>query len=293
MNQKSKKVCATLLASAGLLLAQNALAVDFSVIPRASIGYENYSIEWASGPVTMADLDVNLATGTIGVTATINKFYMDAYVAQSLQGSDDHTIAVNSNGVLVTLPNEWDVDVFDYAFTAGYNVWKTLAVYAGWKGHTTNMDATTNIPANWLGIQGLPAVPNAINWDVELKYSGPFIGASYGWQIGESNLLSVNAAYAWMSGDLDTVLTSQWDPNLQKSLSNLGKSLSTNGDDGDASGLTLGISWKGLITDALSYTVSADWYKYSFDGFTVQDGTVDHDIDEEAYSLRFTMSYAF
>jgi len=283
---KRKFIVGALLAGTCCFAAQQAAAVDFNVIPRASVGYENLSIDWASGPVTMADLNVNLATGTIGVTATLDKFYFDAYVAKSLEGSDDHTIAVDSDGILFTLPNEWDVDVVDYAFTAGYNVWKTLAVYAGWKGHTTNMDAATNIPANWLGIQGLPAVPNAINWDVELQYNGPFIGASYGWQIGESNLLSVNVAYAWMSGDLEMTLTSQWNPNIRESMS-------ANGDDGDASGLTLGVSWKGMITDALGYTVSADWYKYSFDGFTVQGGTADQDIDEEAYSLRFTVSYAF
>ena len=271
-----RKMIGLLAAASCMVVAQNASAVDFGIIPRASVGYEHLSIDWQENAYNMADLDLNLVTGTIGATATVDKFYFDVYVAHSLEASDEDTLTP------IDISVDWDVDVFDAALTAGYNVWKSLAVYAGWKWHTTDMDGSISIPANWRGA-GNAAIPNALNMDNEISYNGPFIGVSYGWKIGESNLLSVNAAYAWMSANMDLTIST--------TNGNYSEKLPTADSDDDASGLTLGIAWKGYLTDALSYGISADWYKYSYN--FVAATSSNEDFEEEAYSLKFTISYDF
>ena len=280
-----KKQFFALISAPVLLLAGNAQAVDISFIPRADIGYTNYSFEWTEqvipdvgvpGPKhTITDISVNLLTGSIGGTLTVGKFYLDAYLQQSTEGSDDYTIGGYTHAT------DWDVDVFDYALTAGYNVWSTLAIFGGWKGHETTLDG--NVLLN----NGITNV----NWDNSFETDGFFLGASYGFVIGEAGVLSINAAYAWMNGDFEGHQTYS-----------SGTTRDFKADDGDSGGFRIGIGWKGYITDALAYSVNADYYSYSYDDFKhkyskngapyVQTNW-NNEIDESAYSLRAGISYTF
>ena len=271
-----KKIIVSLLSVPCFLVAQNGFALEASFIPRANIGYSYYSIEWSEAQVpetgiTVADLNVNLLTGSVGGTVTLNKFYIDTYVQQSMDGSDDYHIEGWRQ------PIDWDVNIFDFSVALGYNVWKGLAVYGGWKRHETAMD-------------GYGSSSDWPNWDYEFDTEGWFTGVSYGVPIGEANLLSFNVAYAWLEGDFQ------------------GTQLSTNGmssrafqaDDGDSGGVTIGAAWKGYLTDLLSYSVTVDWYAYSYEDFQhnySKNGEAFYQtnwtntVDEEAMSCRFTISY--
>jgi hypothetical protein len=272
-----KKILAAILALPCLLIAENGFALDVGFVPRAAVGYTFYSFEYTeqqlSDPkTTLADLEVNLMTGTLGGTLTMDMLYFDAYVQQSTTGSDDYLI----DG---TDPYDWDVDVLDYAFTLGFNVWRTMAVYGGWKGHETTLEGS--------------AVGE--KWDAEFDTNGWFTGLSYGIPIGASNMLSFNVAYAWLEGDIEDHQIFDGSGNLPA-----GTTRDFRANNGDADGLTIGASWKGYFTDALSYTLSADWYDYSYEDFDheysyngaeyTQTNWTDT-VDEQAFSFRFILSY--
>jgi hypothetical protein len=282
-----KTIITTLLSLPCFLITGNALAVvDVSFIPRAGIGYTYYSFEWGEHKPTdpestLVDVDVNLLTGTLGGTFTVDNFYFDAYLQKSTTGSDEYQLA-NRN-----TPHDWDVDIFDYSLTMGYNVWRSLAVYGGWKGHQTDLDGS-RIGETWQ--------------DYEFNSEGWFTGLSYGIPIGENNLLSFNAAYAWLEADMKghQIFSAETDTGWPA-----GTNREFKADNGDATGITLGASWKGYLTDALSYTASVDWYAYNYEDFQTEysryGGTlperpwyqtdVTNTADEQSFSARFTINY--
>ena len=274
-----KKILAAMLALPCFFVAENGFALDVGFVPRAAVGYTYYSFEWTEqqppdSKNTLADLNVNLMTGTLGGTMTFDKLYFDAYIQQSTTGSDDYLIDGHA------YPVDWDVDILDYALTLGFNVWRTMAVYGGWKGHETTLEGTEV----------------GRTWDAEFDTNGWFTGLSYGIPIGESNMLSFNIAYAWLEGDIENHQI--YDGRYYSRPAGTTRDFRAN--NGDADGFTLGASWKGYITDALSYTLSGDWYDYSYEDF-------DHEyslngasysptdwtdtVDEQAYSFRFVLSY--
>ncbi len=276
-----KKILAAMLALPCLLIAENGFALEVGFVPRAAIGYTFYSFEWAEQQIpepkdTLVDLGVNLMTGTLGGTVTLDRLYIDAYIQQSSTGSDDYLIEGR------VFPFDYDVDILDYAFTLGYNVWRTMAVYGGWKGHETTLEGTS------VGVK----------WDSDFDTNGWFTGVSYGIPIGESNLLSFNIAYAWLDGEITGHQI--YDGTGERGWS-AGDTRDFRATDGDADGFTIGAAWKGYVTDALSYTLSADWYDYSYEDFNTEysnDGGKNYvktdwveDVDEQAFSFRCVLSY--
>jgi hypothetical protein len=279
-----RKIVLALCALFVMFAAETSLAADFGFIPRVGVGYSNYSFKWseqlaqdATDITTIADLTVDLPTGTVGATTVFGRFYIDLYLQQSLDGSDEYTIEGFTN------PLDWDVNVFDYAITAGFNVWSGLALYGGWKGHETDLDA----------------VGTGTTWDENFESSGWFFGAKYGWAIGEGNMLSINCAYALLESDFtghqefDATGEFYWPAGTTRDF---------RANDGDAGGLTLGIAWTGFFTEALGYTINADWYSYDYDDFkheyslngaAFQETNWVNEVEETAFSLRFIISYVF
>jgi hypothetical protein len=285
-----KRMIMAVLASSSLLVSQNSFASDVSFIPRAGIGYSDYNLTWLadgsglldgsySGPPgerTIADLQGNLLLGTVGATLAYDRFYLDVSFQQSTEASDEYTYQAydyygNASDQLV----DWDFDVADYAVTVGYNIWGSLSAFGGWKGHEISM--TGKEPT--------------VTWNYDFTSSGWFLGLSYGWTVLESNMLSVKAGYAWLDGEMDG--GKQFEDNTSYLIDT---------DGGTSSGANLGVTWKGFLTDSLNYDISADWYSYSFEDFEVADSfngsaftpsDSDLTIEEDAYSLRFTLSYVF
>jgi hypothetical protein len=287
-----KRMIMAVLASSSLLVSQNSFASDVSFIPRAGIGYSDYSLTWLAegsglldgygGPAgerTIADMQGNLLLGTVGATLAYNRFYLDVFFQQSTEASDEYNYQAYDPATLTTRDQlvDWDFDVADYALTAGYNIWSGLSVFGGWKGHEISMAGRES---------GTPQ--GAVKWDYDFTSSGWFLGLSYGWTIFESNMLSVKAAYAWLDGELEG--GKQFEDN---------SSYLYKGDDGTSSGANIGVTWKGFLTDSLNYDVSADWYSYSFEDFDTSDTDLTPDdagqltIEEDSYTLRFALSYVF
>ncbi|MCI5157218.1 MAG: hypothetical protein D3906_02065 [Candidatus Electrothrix sp. AUS1_2] len=284
-----KKIIITVMAGGSLLVSQNSFASDVSFIPRAGIGYSNYSLTWLAegsglldgyggppGERTIADLQGDLLLGAVGATIAYDRFYLDVSFQQSTEASDEYNYQAydyygNASDQLV----DWDFDVADYAVTVGYNIWGSLSAFGGWKGHEISM--TGKEPT--------------VTWNYDFTSSGWFLGLSYGWTFFESNMFSIKAGYAWLDGEMDG--GKQFEDNTSYLIDT---------DGGTSSGANIGLTWKGFLTDSLNYDISADWYSYSFEDFEVSDSfnggdftpsDADLTIEEDAYSVRFTLSYVF
>ncbi|MCI5208658.1 MAG: hypothetical protein D3910_07660, partial [Candidatus Electrothrix sp. ATG2] len=92
-----KKTMMTILAGTSLLLTQNSFASDVSLIPRASVGLSHYSATWeiaaqwsdwgGDGNFNVLDIEDDLLTGGFGLTLAAGKFYFDASLEQTIEGS--------------------------------------------------------------------------------------------------------------------------------------------------------------------------------------------------------------
>lgn len=142
----------------------------------------------------------------------------------------------------------------DAAVSLGYGVNESISVFAGYKYGETRIVS--------------PPSAMTIGSQVRLQGRGLFIGAGAGWAVNATNLVSFSAAYAMMRAEYED---SAFDSNTR----------------GDASGTSLGIRWKGLLSKQLSYDVSLirhDYYYESFDLLLL-------DISEQILSLRLGLAY--
>jgi hypothetical protein len=142
----------------------------------------------------------------------------------------------------------------DAAVSLGYGVNESISVFAGYKYGETR----------------IVSPPSAITFgsQVRLQGRGLFVGAGAGWAVNDTNLVSFSAAYAMMRAEYE-------DSALERNVR------------GDASGTSLGVRWKGLLSKQLSYDVSLirhDYYYESFDLLLL-------DISEQILSLRLGLAY--
>lgn len=124
----------------------------------------------------------------------------------------------------------------DYAFTAGYNVMKSLSLFAGYKYGRTTADTTS---------YGATITLNTYT----IKETGPFIGASTSLVLGNKDTISASAAYADMKGEFINSLNPMG-----------GAGAGQASGDGDASGYSLTVKWLHQISDATYLNLG---YKYN------------------------------
>ncbi|MCI5157219.1 MAG: hypothetical protein D3906_02070 [Candidatus Electrothrix sp. AUS1_2] len=276
-----KKMVITLMTGSCLLVGQNSFATDISFIPRASVGFSNYSVKWdiktkwVGGKETSSnvfDIEDDLLTGGVGVTLAEGKFYFDASLEQTAEATEGSYEAWNAK-----LDTTYDISA--YALTLGYNIIGGLSAFGGWNDHTTTIMKQYS----------------ASKLASEFSSGGWFLGLSYGWNVLEDSAISVKAAYAVLQGDIEG----------EEALEN--GTVTVRSDGGDATGATLGLAWKSYLTDSLSYSFTVDWYNYTYEDFS-NDFSVHwndaqgplpissdsaSDVEEEAYIFRFALSYMF
>jgi hypothetical protein len=118
--------------------------------------------------------------------------------------------------------------------------------------------------------------------ETKFRYHGPFFGISYAMPFPSvRGSLQFTTAFTYLWGKSETEFTpvggSLTDPALYN-----------NNVEGSSLGYNFGISWSGLITDRLGYTLLADTSQYQFDA---DQGT--GDFRETTYRFRVSLSYAF
>ncbi len=187
----------------------------------------------------------------LGLTATHERFYLDLTAERNFSASEESTSGdLIPNSVADTVT----FDRRDTALTLGYGVSELTSVFAGYKSGKTTITAAGNSPF----------VGNAIS----LTGAGPFIGAGAGWKVRDWGILSFSAAYA----DLDAEYSSP----VQLA-------------QGQASGTSLALHWKGELLPRLQYRIALSRHDYDYKNFDQFTGR----ISENILSYTLGISYRF
>ena len=193
-----------------------------------------------------------------------------------------------------------DFDRFEWAISAGFEVFDNLVLFGGYKYAKTS--TTSNIVGNIESFQPsnrqpIPFLTGATLGEVDIvfEYDGPFVGMNYNWRIQQGFMnggLSFNFAAAFLDSttqiDLSKITvrsaTGEVPLNLQNNDGQGG------GDqfeklEGDSTGYSFGLGWQGITSvKGLTYLMGVTGYHYKFDG---------NETVENRVRLDFGLSYAF
>ncbi len=217
-----------------------------------------------------------------GVTAFQDKFFLDIYLQKAFSGSDEATenlINIDSQGTSSENSDSInaDFDRDEYSFSVGYALGNQSAVFAGYRGSSTNFDEThkNSSSSNLTGT----------DYKIGFTQSGYFLGGAYAFPIGERGTITLNAALAFLDGEVDF------------------KRKGNNGEDdfarvykGDTTGLNLGAAWKGRMFERVDYTLGLDGYSYNFefDSIVIEGEKIAAPkISESVMRLSGGLSYRF
>jgi hypothetical protein len=233
------------LLSVTLLISPMLKAADFTFLPRVITGVMSHKYE---DPL-FNEGGVSAIMPFLGAGATLSydRLFVDTYIQRSGEGEDGDS----------TLTRE------DYAIAFGYAVTDSLSISAGYRKGRTEAENITYASS------GTPLTILS-----KFTTQGPFVGAAYGWLIGDG-LLGVNLALTYLDNDYDTEEKSSDKPISYDF-------------PGNTWGTTLGAHWKAPITKQLSYGASLDYYTYKFDG-SDNNGFA----EENFLALRASLSYRF
>lgn len=142
----------------------------------------------------------------------------------------------------------------DVATSVGYAVNDSISIFGGYKYGQTRLVS--------------PPSAIAAGTEVSLEGRGFYIGAGAGWQIEHWGFLSFSAAYANLKANYED--------------------LTFLSEEGNASGTSLSIKWKGSLSENLSYDVSLIRHDYYYEDFE----TIDN-ISEQILSWRAGLAYRF
>lgn len=237
------------------LLANAAENVVFS--PRLTTGYINYKLETPPilGVAPPQKFKANAALIGVGATVSWNRFYLDLYGQVSDNASDEISLPA------FNYEDKFDGNITDYSFAVGAAITDNFSIYTGYKYN--KLDSSSN--------NGSKSI---------FKVDGYFIGASYGWIIQESSVLTVNLAVADLDGNsyfqVPAVLPLNFDVIS------------------DAQGLSYGVSWKSNINKNWGYSVAFDGNQYRFkDNVDKRLGAYPGDIKQDIFTVKISVSYLF
>lgn len=266
-----------------IFFSTDTLASDISFSPRASISIASYSFDQTARPGALPDtinggefpkVSFNVTFKTLGLGGTFfsNGYYLDLSAQKSAQEEDDFTFedpAFTGFGISDGKFSEtFKGDREDTAITLGKKIFDHQGtVYLGYK--TGKSSATGN--------QGET---------LSFKESGLFVGANYGWPIAKGRF-SINLAFADLQGKLKEKVT--YEP-----FSMLPEPLDINASS-DAQGLSYGLSWASRLSSTLSYSISLDTKKYTFDNVKDKNpsATPSSEFNEELSSATVALYFQF
>ncbi len=270
----------------------------------------------------------------VGGTFFVERFFVDVYAAHAFEVSDTENsrrqqaesildvppgggFSASSNISETNTRHDVDFDRTEWQVSAGYAFTDHFAVYAGYKRATTDFDQDVlgDVTLESFNPNSAIRATGTVSFDVETEFEqdGPFVGATYGVPVDLwifKGLVSANVAVAFLDGEVENRTSDQMfnleirdtdnngapfqdsfaEPNIRSKL------------EGDAVGLSLGISWRGATpVKGLSYSLGVQAHKYEFDGDKATSqvaGSVERridevDFDETAIYFRSGLSYLF
>lgn len=213
------------------LFSSTGFAEDKTLGFDMGLGFNSKKLEYS-----VADVKFKPRFNTLAINATT--FYSRASITA------EHEVMLTSDPIYGAdafgAANTVDFKREDSALTLGYNAWRGLTVFGGYKQGSTTTYAL------------YPADSQVFTNTA----SGPFIGVNYGFRIGDG-VLGVSFAYADLRGETSLLF--------------LGSSVGTD-VPGKTRGSSYGISWSAPLTPELQFRLSLKTNRYKF---TVNDPAQD------------------
>jgi hypothetical protein len=276
----------SLFMSFGLLLAfQPVQASEITFSPRTSLSLTSYKFTQSERVGALANTGINgndfpeitfeVTFKILGIGGTFFKdgYYLDMFIQKSADEEDSFTL----DDPIIPEPfkETFKGDRLDNTITLGKKILDNKgAVYFGYK--TGKSEASGN--------QGQ---------HLTFKEKGLFVGANYGWVVTKSSMFIVNIAYADLEGDLREEITNPLF-DTGSGPSDIVVPLDIDASS-DSKGLSYGVSWASRISNTVSYSVSIDAKKYTFDNIKDKNpATITSDKFEEKFvSAMLSLYYQF
>lgn len=262
MMQWNKLLLVTALFAGYTPMSFSAEAMSF--IPRAWIGVSDYHFKQSPRKNVLngndfpeVEFDVTFIMAGIGLTSIYDRFYLDL----SYQDSSEEEDSFSGGGFY----EKFHGDRRDYSTTLGMKILNNHGnIYIGYKNGKTS---------------GRGHLGTALTFREE----GAFIGASYGWLIADKGFLAINAAYADLDGHLKEEPGAGYPDGLGMNA------------DSETTGLSYGISWTGIISPKLGYSIAFDANDYEFDDLkdSSTDKALPDKIEESLYTGKVSIFYRF
>lgn len=234
--------------------ASSSFAAEFSVRPRASIGYQYYDFDVAGS--SDVDAKVSYLFGGLGVTGQIGKFFVDLYGQTNLTEGEYET-----ESSIAGVDREATVNRSELNLTAGFAFTRNVTIFGGLK-YAKN-DIENDFSDDF----------NQINLDT--TYFGPFAGLALAYPISDVGALFLKGSLAYLDGEAEAA----------------NEALNIDIDiDGSSIGYGIGLGWSGRFGSsipALGYGLDLDYSAYKFDGDN------DDEFDEKVFRVRADLKYRF
>lgn len=293
-------------------------AVEFQFYPRVETGITNYSIKYSAQSETILSVpgqspgynqtreksehrdDLTYIGG--GATLFINRFYIDLSGKYAYDGSDSATSTNSSyrgdeDNFTLFVSTEYQrqsqFDHSDKAFAVGYTFSRNFSVFAGYKWSDTDFKYTANgtIYTNFTDLPWISSSLAHVVNDTRLKYEGPFVGATQGWEIDTlryiKGVVSVKVGLAFLNSTYTNVRNARLQDTMTDEVTSW---VDHEGTKGNTWGFTLGFGWNGNTPiNNLTYSLKIGGYRYNFEN---DDPTLG-DISETVLNYNIGISYAF
>lgn len=276
----------TLFMSFALFLAFQPLqASEITFTPRTSLSLTSYKFSQSERVSALANTNINgndfpemSFEVTFKVLGLAGTFFKDGYYLDlSMQKSADEEDSFTLDDPLLSEPfkETFKGDRQDNAITLGKKILDNkAAIYIGYK--TGKSEASGNMGQH-----------------LTFEEKGLFIGANYGWVVSKSSMFTVNIAFADLKGDLREEVTNPlFSPGTGPS--DIAVPLDIDASS-DSQGLSYGVSWASRISKTLSYSVSLDAKKYTFENLKDKNpATITSDkIEEQLVSAMLSIYFQY
>jgi hypothetical protein len=275
---KFLKLPAICLASlAALIQIPAATAGDDEVTFIPSIGYQHkrlkFEQEYTAGFNQGRTAEFEATLPTINTSFTIAKSRLFLTLKYETDLADTSvTTKEDRAGLLayqLNIPGgSTEVEREDISLTLGYNVWRSLNLFAGYMKGKTELTPDPgcgfSAPDSGCLDAGFNSTPSArLNLALDHQYAGltnyqqtyeeegPYIGLSYAWQIAEAGSLSFSAAYAKMDGEYRDNYAAVANEDFKYT--------------GDSTGTSYGLTWTAPLGENSNYFIDVRKQKYDMD----------------------------
>lgn len=263
-----------------------------------SIGYQqkvlNFEQEYTAGdPLVKGrsiDFEADIPTLNASFTMGWGKFFLTMKLEESLSNpgvSVDENTNLDNVYYLTPPGNHTEIEREDKSLTLGYNIWNKLNFFVGYMKGETELKPEPSFL--FTASDPTPRVNLAFDHyydglgDYRQNYTeeGPFLGASYAWQIADSGTLSFSAAYANMDGEYRDNYGSYVDESFNF--------------QGDSTGTSFGLTWTAPLGENSNYYIDIRQQKYEMDstdstGFAANAGA---EVSTEETMTGFTAGAQF